>query len=160
MNITIVSPTGTKINKMPVTMLPQTTAFLANNKFIQDYELKDKLNALDDFMLNFDILDFYKNLDSNPVTFINDMFKKEAYLDNVETLDLLMHVLETAPQKPKALEKLTEIREEMSGKPSTKKAKKAKNEQRPTLKFKPGSGDDEEDPKKKHKFESPKLRMM
>lgn len=160
MNITIVSPTGTKINKMPVTMLPQTTAFLADNKFIQDYELKDKLNALDDFMLNFDILDFYKNLDSNPVTFINDMFKKEAYLDNVETLDLLMHVLETDHQKPKSLEKLMEIREDMSGKPSTKKAKKAKNEQRPTLKFKPSSGNEEEDYKKKQKFESPKLRMM
>lgn len=163
MNMTVVSPTGTKINKMPVMMLPQTSMFLANNRNIQDLSLKDKLNELSNFMSNFDLINFYEGLESNPVAFINSMVKKEAFSNSIESMDLFVHILETVSNNhTEAVEKINGIREEMAEEmhlpASNKKIKKAKNEQRPTLK--PSSGDNEEDPKNKHKFESPKLKMM
>lgn len=94
MNITVMSPVGEKINRMPYNMQPEVSIFLSSNNILQDLPMKEKLEQLTNFIKNFSIEDFYKDLELNLPSFINKMMKHEgAYISNQNSLELFIDVI-------------------------------------------------------------------
>ncbi len=156
MDIKIASATGTTINIAPIAMLPEMIISMMKQKEIQDYHLKDRTEHVINFRKNFDIVDFYRNIETSSFLFLDKMIKTDQFKDKENSLALFLLVSKgvDANNYQKDLDVTDRIAEDHKiGEP---KRKIKPNKDRPKLI--PSFNADGEDVTVKSKFNPPKLK--